>query len=592
MIKNVTFTQVTRINLILVFNLISLLALIINNTPSPTEYIISVYKYYPIYFWILYVLTIYLIVLGLLVFVYKNRSNTSNKYTFLYLFSILLLNFIFLSLPVFQRFQYGRGDPLTHLGIIKDLLTVGFVNIDNWYPLLHIFTAQLYYITNVNYILLSNIIPPLFNIGSIIFIYILSRACSEDKNSIFSLIFLTVPLYLFFNLDFAPSNEVFLIFPLFIFSLLKTYFSKKSGKSHFSFNFVVLILLFYAILSHPEVPIFSVLIYLSVMLLKKDSSILNLLFLTCVTFFYWSFDFSAFKISLNRLYTLIFVDWTSPALNQIALSSQRANLSPLDFTREILFTYGYFICIALIVIVLFCYLLVNNNKIIKRNESILFFYLFLSFSLISLAFLLSDFIIPYSRIFKFWVLFGILFIGVTLHDLYRNPKIKFPKFLFSIIIILLFLSIIFNTFEVYNSPITRTFNDQVTSDEIIGMAWFFDHRNDEFMIDEIWIRQDRFFDLIRGRNTPRKNIRSLGMGSFPPDHFDYNYQSHDQKNRYLIFNKLSKNYYPLVYPEYKNLWRFDFEDFHNIKTKNEVLKIYSNSDFEINYIYLQKQENL
>lgn len=587
MIKNAISEQVTKINLIFIFNLISLLVLIINNTSSPIGYVISLYSYYPIYFWILYILIIYFIILGLLVF-NKNGTASSDRYIILYLFSILLVNFIFLSLPILQGFQYGRGDSLTHLGIIKDILSRGFVSKNNWFPLLHIFTTQFCHITGISYIILSNVIPPLFNLGSIMFIFLIARMCSENKNSIFSLIFLTVPLYLFFNLDFAPSNEAFLIFPLFVFCLLKTNF-KETSSDHISFNIIVVILLFYTIFSHPEIPIFSILVYLVIMFLKKDSSILNLLFLTGVIFLYWSFDFSAFNFSINKLYNLVFIGWTSSAFNQIEVSSQRANLSLLDIMKEILFTYGYFICIVLIVIILCSYLFLSTKKMGKRNDSItLFFYLYIGFSLISLVFLLSDFIISYSRIFKFWTLFGVLFVGVTLEYLDQSTKFKLPKLLFLIILLLLFVSVIFNTFEVYNSPITRTFNDQITKNEIIGMTWFFDYRNDKLIADDIWIRQDRFFNLIFGQNITGKNIRNLGMGNFPPDHFDYDYdnKSINNRGRYLIWDKLSKYYYPMVYPQYKNLWRFDFEDFQNLEMKNEIFKIYSNGEFEINYINL------
>lgn len=129
-------------------------------------------------------------------------------------------------------------------------------------------------------------------------------------------------------------------------------------------------------------------------------------------------------------------------------------------------------------------------------------------------------------------------------------------------------------------------NQQVTENEIIGMTWFFDHRNENMLIQEIGLSQFRFHNAIYGRHAPVKNI--WYENTRPIDHFDYTNQTsfgdYDEDIKYMLVTTLGRITYPELYPNYKKQWRFTPDDFHMLENDKTVLRIYDNSNLNVYFI--------
>jgi len=71
----------------------------------------------------------------------------------------------------------------------------------------------------------------------------------------------------------------------------------------------------------------------------------------------------------------------------------------------------------------------------------------------------------------------------------------------------------------------------------------------------------------------------------PPDHFGYQNETLSQNfytnSKYLLVNDRGRGFYPQMYPEFKNNWRFIAEDFERIKFDTKIHQVYSNRNIEI-----------
>jgi hypothetical protein len=75
----------------------------------------------------------------------------------------------------------------------------------------------------------------------------------------------------------------------------------------------------------------------------------------------------------------------------------------------------------------------------------------------------------------------------------------------------------------------------------------------------------------------------------PPDHFGYNMTSSlgsfYNEPHYFLLTNAGKFYYPNIYPEFPQKWRFDANDFERLKTDVSVQQIYDNGNLDIRLIY-------
>ena len=173
--------RIIKLLSIFAFSFIVLALTIILKTPSTTSYEINIYNTYPWYFWMFIMLAIYA---GTLILLKSYLSKVQNNYWIFGFGAILLSNFILLTIPEIQNyFILGRGDVLTHIGFMRDILVTGSFGLD-MYPILHILGATTYYFTRITLERITILIYPVFSIFYILSFYILYKKILKDKSKV------------------------------------------------------------------------------------------------------------------------------------------------------------------------------------------------------------------------------------------------------------------------------------------------------------------------------------------------------------------------------------------------------------------------
>lgn len=609
--KYIVDMRTLKIASIINFTLLLLILVIINRTPSASFYEISIYEVYPWYFWFLIITTIFI---GEMVLLKSSLlSEKSNNFWIIGFISILLTNMILLFMPFIRGYIiYGRGDVLTHIGSINDICRVSSIGTNNFYPLDHILTVSLCYITNIKVEKAVNLIPPLFSIFYMGSVYILSRSIFEEKSEIiFTLAISSILLFSKNNLIFAPNVQSFLLFPFILYILFKS----RSYKKTMEFSILLIIIIFCAVFFHPMTTIFLVITLLTIELSRifvkkvykkritewlnfQEKSMFNILFIILIIFFLWYFSFSLICKCFNTVINWFFFEIGSSEAGKYTTLISNTSPSILDIVQIILNMYGQVIILGTLFVIFSLYFF-NAERKKKDNQKLKIYHLY--FCIISIVFIVisalvffNNFIIEFGRVSKYDIFFTSIFVaisyGLTYNRLKESKNSSSSKKIIYVSLCFVFILLIyFSIFNLYISPRIKSVNEQVTEDEIKGMASFYNHRNQGMLIQEIGISQERFHDLIFGTSVPSKNVR-YGLDTLPIDHFGYtndtNYGNYYDSSRYLLVSSSGRNLYPELYPKYEKYWRFTPEDFYNLEKDTSVLRIYDNPTLNI---YLVKK---
>ncbi len=62
--------------------------------------------------------------------------------------------------------------------------------------------------------------------------------------------------------------------------------------------------------------------------------------------------------------------------------------------------------------------------------------------------------------------------------------------------------------------------------------------------------------------------------------------------KYLLINDHGKGFYPNIYPEFTDKWRYIPGDFERLSSDNQLQQVYSNSNLEIFLISPQKENGI
>jgi hypothetical protein len=100
--------------------------------------------------------------------------------------------------------------------------------------------------------------------------------------------------------------------------------------------------------------------------------------------------------------------------------------------------------------------------------------------------------------------------------------------------------------------------------------------------------QYRLHDALYGMSNKGANI-TYSKTKTLPDHFGYtnntNLGSHYSTPKYLFMDGLSRIYYPSIYPEFPERWRYNEADLDMIELDKTISKFYSNPSIDIYILY-------
>lgn len=600
--------QTKKIICIIAFIFILLSLLIIVFTGAANGYEISIYETYPSYFWLFLLISIFC---GFIVMVTDSLGANDSKWWTIGFFIVLFSNLIILLLPLFRGYiTFGRGDVLSHVGYSIDILNNGHfgsagTTAENFYPIIHLLMVSLNQITGINLELIAEILPIFFIMFYVVSIYLLSEEITKDKyKSILITAFGSILLFRTENLMLAPSVQTFFLLPFLLLIFYKTYHDNKDSIKY-SVLFVLMLVLMPFL--HPGegtlylIPLFlginlSLIVYNKFKIkgtkpVKFNKNLLNVVLIIFVTWAAWFMSTSSFGRQAGKITNwLVFQSGSTNAAEVSSLLSQ-ANLSIIQFINLAMNTYGqqliYILLGALISIIVVI-------RVLRRKRSVdsniftftILFFIFFGLAIFSFVSYIG---VDSFRGIRYLLFVSTILIGIFAYDYIKSLKGNYKKYGTIFVLSVIMLSCIMGVFNTYGSSETNIVNYQVTKMELTGDNWFLDNRDKNLYIESITPSQiKRFSSSILGVKDFYNSTYKFRFKT-SLDHFNYTntstYGDSLVKDTYFVDWKLNRIYYPSIYPEYENIWRFSSKDFEYLDYKDtSVNSIYSNGEFWIYYI--------
>lgn len=595
--------DITIILIAFVFLLFS--QIIIADTPPAAGYEISLYEAYPLYFWIIILAAFSC---GLYLLVNHAFSNQLSKWWIFGLIIPIYTNLLILLLPFFRGYAtLGRGDVLTHIGLIRDILHTGYFsspNFTNHYPVIHIIGANLSYLTGLTPELLAEIFPGLFTLFYIVYIHILARnIATKMGETLLITAFGSLLLFKHGNLMLAPSIICFYMLPFTLFLINK----RLSSHRGLEFSIILVLILLMVPFLHPgEGTIFLFLIILCLEISRlvyitsnqrvgnkvskafnsQSLKITNPELILIITWFAWFSSYSIFAGTIRSVWDFLTNEIGMTTAMEYGAMIAKANLTPLAIIQLLFNMYGqsvaYFITSLLIIMIFLRQLLLSLGRVSRMQFT--YSLLFINFGILMfVAFFSKAIWVEYNREMIYVIFAATILNGLGLYEVFHSHHKNIG---IVCVMLILLISATFSLFNTFPSPNVRESNSQVTAMELTGMEHFLDHREVSLLIDNLGVDQKRFAEAILGRQVPSINIRYLVI---PFDHFGYemneSYGQSFTEDRYFLESKLSRISYPEIFPDYRHLWRFTPEDFYYLDNNDiSASRIYCNGEFWAYYI--------
>jgi hypothetical protein len=582
-------------------------------TGQARGYEISIYAAYPMYFWLLVIIS-----LGLGVCVLVNQSFARRKSYLWIIVGFLIVastNLLVLTLPAIRGYtSWATTDTLTHLGYIKDIMNTGHfapagVRGENFYPAIHILSSAICYATGIKPEFLVMVFTAFFFLFYVLSIFFLSKQLTQNLGAVILITtFGSLVMFEIYQVSFLPSTFGFFLIPFILF----LYFKSRASSHGTKFLIPLSLLLFALPFYHPgEVPLFLIIIFVCIGIGYSLSRRINRhrispqvsgirksnfpfaiypIGILAVSVFTWFSTFGKFEFQVP-----VIANWLLQGSGESSIAStlnllNRANLSALQFADLFTKLYGqmlvYFVVSLIFSVVVLRKILFSRDQI--SPNKIIFVILFVLFGIGIFVFAFNEFFLSYDRELR-WVIFASTVLnGLSLYELYSTTKKQnMIKAIKLITIILLISSMIIGLFNTYNSPIIKTYNDQVTLSEMSGMNLFFNHQDGITYTVDMYTASYRFAYGILGVETSPVTIRVDPI--LPPNHFGYStYATLGESyhtDQYLIENTLTRIIYPQTAAGYESQWRFTSADFARLQNDPSVNFIYSNGDLRIYRIH-------
>lgn len=557
----------------------------LHRVPPASGYEISIYRAYPWYFWGCLVGTT---LLGQLV-VLRSAVVHRNEGRDWIIGGLLTVvpGFILLALPYIRGYPiYGRGDVLTHAGLIRDLPDFGILL--NIYPPMHLLIQSLAAMTGMEVTAVMTLLPVVF--GIVFFsamVLIVAELFKERQRALLCLPVVLIPFAGSAHVTMVPFVLSVLLTPLVMFLLIK----QKRTKA-VPFRAMLLLAIVGVLVYHPLTAVF-LLVLLGVYsgfnrvpsLHPEWTGLPNLTSFALVVFTAWYMKYTGIIVRFRN----VIADFINPTAGESPLQArtetiERTSPEALDLLRAIIIQRGSDVLIFGLAAV---FLAVVGLLWYRNNEQpgvyvALFGGIALLFGGVAAVFLTNDLIAGFGRPLLFGKLFAVLFVGALVHLLLQGATTPVEETTinaaFGVVLVVL---ILLSVFSMFASPLAFERNHQVTHAEVDGTEWLYENRNDELLIEERGIRQYRFYHLHYGTEEPSPSIR-WGDAS-PPDHFNYTEHetlgaSYDDP-RYMVLPELARITYPERFPDYPEQWRFTASDFDQLENDRSVARVYDNGEF-------------
>ena len=507
-------------------------------------------------------------------------------------------NMLVLMLPVLKGYVFfGRGDPLTHIGMVKDILSYGVFEKDNFYPITHVLFSEVVLIANILPMALFEYMPAFFNILFMLNMYFFAKTVFIKREHIM-IATATGGILLLgsFHAQIIPNAIANFFYPLFI-AIFFLRNSKKSSTYSFLLLILIVLLSFLHQLSTVALIFTIVMFKLSLFVMERLNPDQKEIFgelrqratipllLAIIIFVTWITAFAIWGMTVRSIFKWLWGEVTTTPINAMVSDLIKIDIGGIDFLELYLKLYGHLL--ILIIFSIIASLMIIKKTIHRKYEYQHLFSLVIIF-IGFILFLLWLLIVPMG--FGALRILAYLAIIVTIlgsFGMYELIKINTKKYMASLIILIIF-TVCFGIglFNVFDSPYIFKPNAQITQAEIDGYKWTFDNKNPGIAVSAFMSEQPyRFVDALWGikARVERGDVRAYGIGpeGIIPDHFNYtNYTtlgSSYSRDKYILISEYDRHLYTGVW---KVIGRYNNSDFEKIVSDPSMQKIYSNGGFD------------
>ncbi|WP_148208099.1 DUF6541 family protein [Methanosphaerula palustris] len=475
-----------------------------------------------------------------------------------------------------------------------DIIYSGVIGQTNQYPADHLIGVVFYWISGISLSDVTMIIPPIFSLFFIISMYVLGRNLFSDRRLPFLIVIFATPLYFgSYNVHFLPNAQAMMLLPLNLFILAKII----QGNCVKQFVFILTVMSILLVFFHPLITVTNIIILIIAKLIqrlmsdmdKKDKTKLPINYALLISFCFFVLWERGFVVVLKAPGPLISYLLGGEGASSIYESySKTISTVSVDIgylIRLAFNMYGQYLVMAILSLLCFGIVLF----LIKEKSTELPFFLIFSiagffiFGFITFLLFFSGITFNFDRFLKLMMIFSMSLIPFTIMLVLRlRPshswvKISIAVGLFICVVIVSF----FSTFNLYDSPLIKQANQQVTESEYQGMTTFFEIRDNTTPIIEHGLYVFRYYQAIFGIDSSQ--IQDL-YGTNAIDHFGYGGNTTlggKSGTHYLLMNTQGRYVYQNVYPEFSESWRFTPTDYNLLDNDNQIHLTYENGNLQV-----------
>lgn len=596
---------ISTILLIIGFILLGV-SLIITWMNPATKYEASIYLSTPGIYWGSLLISLFI---GFFIVIKFNFIDENTIYKNIGLFLLFIAFASFLALWIIRGYYlWCSGDPLSHLGWIKDILLTGHFEKENIYPVTHIFLAEICDIFNINPIIPHKYFPVHFGLLYLFFMYLFSKVILTDKKmATFGLLVAIVPLGGWF-LNLTPNHLANLSLPIAFYVIFKYIDNKR-----YEWCFLLLILCFFFTVYHP-VPSLALLLMLfaltppvltSVEKLMNKYSKINLAFekkssiIIAIILFVWIItwisSFNVWEHTIKNIYTLL-TEGAPTKLDRLADDIIYAKSYGYNVILQFLKVYGGQI-IFFILTAIGCFILwkkiKQNKKVMVFKPLMLVIPIVLIIIFMGVLYLTNIDAFGPGRLEIYPIMLSTLIVGYVLYEYIKNDQSLKREIYVSFFLVFLF---VIAGLKIYPSPYVLSANWQITRTEINGMDLLL-HSKGKMPITALSISPRRYADalLTKDERSKTKVNWSISDELKIPFHFGYNDNinlgDYYDENIYMVLTYRDRILYKEVFPEIAHI-RFTDDDFDKLDVDNSLTKFYENGCFDSYYIHCYWNERV
>lgn len=560
-------------------------------------YELSIYESTPFIVWLFLILSIIGGVTIIIHQVYTKEYKSSN-FWLIGLLILILSRMSLLYVPFIRGYYTWRGDNMSHIGFVKDVLFSGHVASDNFYPITHILLTEIISVSGVPIELIVNHSTALFSIFYVIFIYLLATVVLPKRDAqLLSVAAIGGVIFNDYEVFLRPNAWSFLMLPLVLFLYFK-------HSIEYRMPFIILLILypfFHPFTSVALVASFIV-IGLSQMALgtiyhlkhkkREQLPIVPILIISCILL-PWLLSFQYFELNIRLLFERLTTGYSPSMVDSMGSRLDKIHVHGFDFVKLFIKWYGddfIFIVFSLIAgIIIIKRLLFNrfsNPDYITNLVSL--FGIFLMAGFLYLAYLFGTIpgldVIAGERFQRFLVLFTPVLTGFMIYEI--SKKAHSTRLISVGIVCIIVLASVISIGSLYHSPYILRPSAGVTQMDMQGMDWFVNYKSIDTGCTHIMSPPYRFADAILGYSKERERSDIERYSLKIPDHFGYtNHSALGESyttDKYAAITQLDRVVYVTVW---RVVGRFNESDFSRLEVDPTVDKLYENGETEVFYIH-------